>query len=116
MTRDFKDIFVHILQYKKISAYKLSADTGITQGLISQWRAGTRIPASDNLNKLADYFDVTTDYLLGRDETNPPHTLPPELNAAQTAFSGINGEGLNEDDIEMLLDVAKRLKKKNQNQ
>lgn len=61
----FKDKFVQILQTKGISAYKLSKDTGITQGMISYWKNGERMPSAKNLNILADYFNVTVDYLLG---------------------------------------------------
>ena len=62
----FKDIFVYILQSRNITAYKLSKDTGITQGMISYWKNGERMPSADNLITLADYFDCSVDYLLGR--------------------------------------------------
>lgn len=62
----FKDIFVHILQERNVSAYKLSKDTGIPQGMISYWRTGKRMPSAESLNVLADYLDCSVDYLLGR--------------------------------------------------
>lgn len=63
----FKDVFVHILQERNISAYKLSKDTGITQGMISYWKTGERTPSAESLNILADYLNCSVDYLLGRD-------------------------------------------------
>lgn len=62
----FADIFNQLLQTRRISAYKLSRDTGITQGMISYWKSGERLPSAENLIRLADYFDCSIDYLLGR--------------------------------------------------
>lgn len=62
----FVDVFNQILQNRSISAYKLSKETGITQGMISYWKSGERSPSIEHLVKLADFFDVSTDYLLGR--------------------------------------------------
>lgn len=66
----FAEIFVNILSKRNISAYRLSQDTGITQGMISYWKSGERMPSAENLITLADYFDCSVDYLLGRTE-NP---------------------------------------------
>lgn len=66
----FAEIFVHVLEKKNISAYRLSQETGITQGMISYWKSGERMPSADNLITLADYFGCSVDYLLGR--TNNP--------------------------------------------
>ena len=44
----------------------LERDLNIGKGVIRNW--DKRSPNSDNLQKVADYFHVTTDYLLGREE------------------------------------------------
>lgn len=49
-----------------VSSYKLTKATGIANGLISNWRNGKGAPNLDNLGRLADYFGVSTDYLMGR--------------------------------------------------
>lgn len=66
----FAEIFVKMLDKKNISAYRLSQDTGITQGMISYWKSGERMPSAENLITLADYFECSVDYLLGRTD-NP---------------------------------------------
>lgn len=38
---------------------------------VSNWEKSKRFPDEDTLNKIADYFDVTLDYLL--DRTNEKH-------------------------------------------
>lgn len=62
----FNVVFSEILQERNISAYKLSMNTGISQGLISEYKSGKKEPNLQNLIKIADYFDVSLDYLVGR--------------------------------------------------
>lgn len=40
----------------------------VGQDAISLYERGKRIPPAKNLLKLADYFDVSVDYLLGRED------------------------------------------------
>lgn len=69
----FKDNFSKIIQEKRISLYKISKDTAIPKTIVYDWAAGTREPVSEYVIKLADYLDVSVDYLLGR-------TDKPEVN------------------------------------
>lgn len=66
----FNAIFVKYLQEHNISAYRLAKDTGISQGLISDYKNGNRKPTTENLIKIADYLDCSIDFLLGRKEEN----------------------------------------------
>ncbi len=52
-----------------LSQTQLANQIGIAQNTLSQYEKGTRQPDHETLKKLADYFDVSIDYLLGRDET-----------------------------------------------
>lgn len=66
----FSDIFKQLIQNSGITVYKISKDTGISESLMSQWKSGRQLPKYDSLNILADYFNVSGDYLLGRTD-NP---------------------------------------------
>ena len=44
--------------------------TGIEQALLSKYENGERIPPTETLLILADYYNVSIDYILGR-TTNP---------------------------------------------
>lgn len=46
----------------------LAIDLGVTQPTISGWESGIKVPSAHNTQKIADYFHVSVDYLLGRDE------------------------------------------------
>ena len=49
---------------------------GLSTAICTKWKNGA-VPNSEALIKLANYFDVTTDYLLGRSD-NPTMTPPAE--------------------------------------
>lgn len=54
---------------QKISLQKVAIDIGLSENAIYGWK--TRKPKGDDLAKVADYFHVSVDYLLGRDKTEP---------------------------------------------
>ena len=50
-----------------ISQASLAKKFKVTQHTVSRWETGDREPDNETLTKLADFFGVTIDYLLGRD-------------------------------------------------
>ncbi|WP_274363742.1 helix-turn-helix domain-containing protein [Paenibacillus thermotolerans] len=53
---------------------------GITRPAYTAYESGSRKPDSKTLLKLADFFDVYVDYLLGRtDQRKPPSINEPEV-------------------------------------
>ena len=48
-----------------ITKYKLSKDTGISKSTMTYYCNGTVQPTADVIIIVAQYFNVTTDYLLG---------------------------------------------------
>lgn len=59
-----------IRKEKKISQLKLALDLNTSQNTISRYETGEREPGINELIKIADYFNVSIDYLLER--TNNP--------------------------------------------
>ena len=57
---------------KNLSQSKLSKILGISSSTIGMYEQGRRFPDQTILTKIADFFDVSTDYLLGRNPQNPP--------------------------------------------
>lgn len=54
------------LRYKlEFSQYYVAEETGIDQSKISRFETGDREPTIEDLAKLAEFYDVTTDWLLG---------------------------------------------------
>ena len=53
---------------RKISQLKLALDLNMNQNSISRYENGEREADYETLIKIADYFDVSLDYLLGRND------------------------------------------------
>lgn len=62
----FNEIFVNFIQSKNITAYRVAKETGISQGLMNEYKNGKRTPTTENLIKIADYLKCSIDFLLGR--------------------------------------------------
>ncbi|MCC8073968.1 MAG: helix-turn-helix domain-containing protein [Clostridiales bacterium] len=58
---------------KGITQLSMQMRTGIDQSLISKYESGERIPPTETLILLADFFDTNIDYLL--DRTNNPEKI-----------------------------------------
>lgn len=52
-----------LLDSKKISQSELEKTLGFGKGTMTKWK-GTTAPSADKLLKIAEYFDVTLDYLM----------------------------------------------------
>ena len=57
---------MYLLQINNLTAYKVSKGTGISQGLMNEYKNGIKTPNIENLVKIANFLNCTTDYLLGR--------------------------------------------------
>lgn len=70
-----------------ISVNELEEKIGIGKNSLYSWKKN--IPKGSNLLKVADYFDVSTDYLLGREERAPQtETDLEKLLEGAMSFSG----------------------------
>lgn len=58
---------------RDLSQEELAKRAGLQASAVSHFETGARKPSFDNLRRLADALDVTTDYLLGR--VNDPKDL-----------------------------------------
>lgn len=56
-------IFEELLQKHGVSTYKVSKATGIAQSVFSSWKNGISTPKQDKMQKIADYFNVSLEYL-----------------------------------------------------
>ena len=55
---------------KNKTQLNVQIETGIDQGLLSKYESGKRIPPTETLLILADYYNVSIDYIIGRTD-NP---------------------------------------------
>ena len=57
-------IFEELLQKHGVSTYKVSKETGRAQSVFSSWKNGISTPKQDKMQKIADYFNVSLEYLM----------------------------------------------------
>lgn len=74
------EIFVKLCELKGVSAYKVCKDLGISQSVVSNWKNRGNNLNSATLRKIADYFDVSVDYLeTGKEKQIPDGITSDEL-------------------------------------
>lgn len=81
---------------RNISQTELAKHLGVSKSVISSYETGVHFPPYDILIKIANLFDVSTDYLLG-----------------VTDYRKINVDGLTERQIEAVLLIIHELKAMN---
>lgn len=86
---------------------KLAKFLNVTMQTISNYETEKRDMTPDTIIKLAEYFGVSTDYLLGKsDIRNPDKKIKEEFEFAYHKET----EGLSEDEIKEALEFYKRIK------
>ena len=61
---NISDRILELLKQHKISAHKLEVDCGLANASVQGWKNGRCKPSIDAIKKVAEYFNVSTDYLL----------------------------------------------------
>ena len=61
----FGDIFKELRLEKNLSQDKIAEELDVSQPLIAKWESHQSTPAPEMLDYIADYFNVSVDYLIG---------------------------------------------------
>lgn len=84
----FFERFKMLCEHKRISPTKASQEIGFSKGSVSRWRKDysqgiDTVPGMEIAKKIADYFDVTLDFLLGKNVTFPLSEIGEEYKTHQ---------------------------------
>ncbi|EAH3944901.1 XRE family transcriptional regulator [Listeria monocytogenes] len=90
---------------KGFSQYKLADELGFSRGQVANYEQGTREPDYQTLLKIAEFFNVSTDYLLGRDDNNLADTIAAHIDSNAT-----------EEDIKEILAYIEEKRKEHANE
>ena len=109
---DFKDRLVSLRKENGLTQEEFAKKIGYTRTAVSAWEIGRNEPSNADTIKIANFFNVSTDYLLGKSDIRNPEELKkvPFANAG-----GLNTDGLDEEDLLELqkqIDYIKKLKEK----
>ena len=61
-------IFENLLKRHQTTVYRVSKATGISATTFTDWKNGRSAPKADKLKRVADYFGVSLEYMLGLEE------------------------------------------------
>ena len=61
----FYDLYLELCKEKGVTPTRAAIEIGISKATPSTWKKRGLTPQGETLNKIANYFDVSTDYLLG---------------------------------------------------
>lgn len=64
----FYDLFKKLCDDKNISVSKACIEMGLSRSIAAKWKNTKTNPSAEVLPKIAKYFDVSVDYLLGAEE------------------------------------------------
>lgn len=71
----FADRLRELREKKEVGQKEVGAIINVSDSSIRKYESGTRTPTPDAIIKLADYFKVTTDYLLGITDDPTGHKI-----------------------------------------
>ena len=96
------EIFEKLCEENGVTPYRVCKETGITTATISNWKAGRYAPKQDKLQKIADFFGVSIEYLMTgeeKDNNNKYYLNEETAEMAQALFEN--------HDLRVLFDAAK---------
>ncbi|MCI9592265.1 MAG: helix-turn-helix transcriptional regulator [Lachnospiraceae bacterium] len=96
------EIYCKLRDQRGLKDADVVRNTGITKSTFSDWKNGRSCPKNDKLQKIADYFDVTIDYLMTgkeKEEVAGYYLDEETAKAAQEIFEN--------KDLRMLFDVQR---------
>ncbi len=68
---NFPTILRNLRKSRKWKQAKLGAKLGVTKDTVSRWELGKTHPKPEQLERLAQIFNVTIDHLMGRERLGP---------------------------------------------
>lgn len=92
--RQFIDRLKSLRNSRKISQKDFAQALKVSQQTVAGWESGRTEPSNTALKDIADYFNVTTDYLLGRETIKAP-ALSDEQTTVLKGFDSLNSAGRN---------------------
>ncbi len=114
----FADRLKELRSQKRITQEKLAERFFITKSAISKYENGVNTPENKLLQDMADFFDVSVDYLLGRtDDKKIISQYASKRDKAKEILEvlkkvGVNLENIDYDKLEQLLKLANIEKEK----
>ncbi len=104
---EFKTRLVCLRKELGLTQEEFAEKIGYTRTAVSAWEIGRNEPSNADTIKIADFFGVTTDYLLGRSNIRNPES---SMHRSQFDYHK-EAKGLSDEEISNALKFYKEMKK-----
>ena len=112
---EFKDRLVKLRKEHGLTQETFAEKIGYTRTAVSAWEIGRNEPSNADTVKIADFFGVSTDYLLGKSDIRTPNNkIDNVLNEAMIGMSREEYEKLTETQKKQIRDFALFVKKQSE--
>ena len=90
----FYDVFKRLCDEKGVSCNRAATEMGLSNATATKWKKTGATPSGDTLSKIAVYFDVSIDALLGNEEKPAaPKDGEPDVKEALTDMAKRAAQG-----------------------
>ena len=89
----------------KLTQKQLSTKLGTSQPSYAQWESGKRKPTGETIQKIADFFNVSTDYLLGNTDNKNSTKFEDDLEESLNTARAFSGKPISEHDREVMREI-----------
>ena len=92
----------------KLTQKEIAEKLKISTAFYGQWETGKKTPASKNLSKIADFFNVSTDYLLGNTDIKNQKQFDEDLEKSLDTFKSFDGKPMDDEDREKIREFLRK--------
>lgn len=91
--------FEELMNSRNLRMSDVARETGIPYSTFTDWKVGRSVPKADKMQKIADFFGVTVDYLMTGKAKDGYYLNPETAKAAQEMFEN--------EELRVLFDAAR---------
>ncbi len=93
---------------QNLTQQKIAEKLNISRGSYAQWEAQRTQPSSKSLETLADFFNVSTDYLLGNSNIKDQKQFDEDLEKSLDTFKSFDGKPMYDEDREKIREFLRK--------
>lgn len=115
---DFAERLKELRVSRGYSQQELARKVGLSKSSVSMYEVGAREPSLEVLEMFGDFFNVTTDYLLGKEDGSVYYLDPEAAALAQEIYQRKElrvlfdaTRNISKEDLQFVIDMIERLKK-----
>lgn len=114
------EVFEKLLAQRGVKTADVCAATGIKQSTFSDWKSGRSKPKAEKMQKIADFFGVTVDYLMTGEAKNGYYLNEETAKEAQELFENPDmrilfsaARGASPEQLHLAAEILRRMKSTN---